>query len=194
MPCGSTGEAQTLDDHEREQVVGTVVEVAAGRVPVMAGATSNDTRRAVEETRRMCALGVDGILTATPYYNKPTQDGLACHFLAIAVLSLVNILGVRLGKGTQNLLTAGKLAGLGAIILVGFFWANPGQLVAYPILGLHGEERDIHPKKKEPVGLGATAAQTPVEVKPHVTATPVRLIVTAKRGNCWLEVHSGSAT
>jgi hypothetical protein len=50
------------------------------------------------------------------------------------------------------------------------------------------------PQKKEPVGLGATAAQTPVAVKPHVTATPVRLIVTAKRGNCWLEVHSGSAT
>ena len=50
----------------------------------MAGATSNDTRRAVDETRRMCALGVDGILTATPYYNKPTQDGLARHFLAVA--------------------------------------------------------------------------------------------------------------
>jgi 4-hydroxy-tetrahydrodipicolinate synthase len=61
-----------------------VVETAAGRVPVMAGATSNDTRRAVDETRRMCALGVDAILTATPYYNKPTQDGLARHFLAVA--------------------------------------------------------------------------------------------------------------
>jgi 4-hydroxy-tetrahydrodipicolinate synthase len=84
VPCGSTGEAQTMDDREREQVVATVVETAAGRVPVMAGATSNDTRRAVDETRRMCALGVDAILTATPYYNKPTQDGLARHFLAVA--------------------------------------------------------------------------------------------------------------
>jgi 4-hydroxy-tetrahydrodipicolinate synthase len=84
VPCGSTGEAQTMEDREREQVVATVVEVAAGRVPVMAGATSNDTRRAVDETRRMCALGVDAILTATPYYNKPTQDGLVRHFLAVA--------------------------------------------------------------------------------------------------------------
>jgi 4-hydroxy-tetrahydrodipicolinate synthase len=84
VPCGSTGEAQTMDDREREQDVATVVETAAGRVPVMAGATSNDTRRAVDETRRMCALGVDAILTATPYYNKPTQDGLARHFLAVA--------------------------------------------------------------------------------------------------------------
>jgi 4-hydroxy-tetrahydrodipicolinate synthase len=84
VPCGSTGEAQTLDERERDQVVSTVVEAAAGRVPVMAGATSNDTRRAVDETRRMCALGVDAILTATPYYNKPTQDGLVRHFQAVA--------------------------------------------------------------------------------------------------------------
>ena len=67
VPCGSTGEAQTMNDREREQVVATVVEVARGRVLVMAGATSNDTGRAVDETRRMCGLGVDGILTATPY-------------------------------------------------------------------------------------------------------------------------------
>lgn len=84
VPCGSTGEAQTLAAAERDAVVSAVVETAAGRVPVMAGATSNDTRRAVEETRRMCALGVDAILTATPYYNKPTQDGLTQHFLAVA--------------------------------------------------------------------------------------------------------------
>lgn len=84
VPCGSTGEAQTLADAEREQVVASVVEVAAGRVPVMAGATSNDTARAVEETRRMCRLGADYILSATPYYNKPTQDGLYRHFAAVA--------------------------------------------------------------------------------------------------------------
>ncbi len=84
VPCGSTGEAQTLDDTERQRVVAAVVEVAAGRVPVMAGATSNDTSRAVEETRRMCGVGVDYILSATPYYNKPTQEGLYRHFMAVA--------------------------------------------------------------------------------------------------------------
>jgi 4-hydroxy-tetrahydrodipicolinate synthase len=87
VPCGSTGEAQTMDDRERELVVATVVETAGGRVPVMAGATSNDTARAIEETRRMCATGVDGILTATPFYNKPTQEGLRRHFLAVAEAS-----------------------------------------------------------------------------------------------------------
>jgi 4-hydroxy-tetrahydrodipicolinate synthase len=84
VACGSTGEAQTLDDTERQRVVAAVVEVAAGRVPVMAGATSNDTSRAVEETRRMCNVGVDYILSATPYYNKPTQEGLYRHFTAVA--------------------------------------------------------------------------------------------------------------
>ena len=84
VPCGSTGEAQTLDDGERERVVATVVETAAGRVQVMAGATSNDTARAVEEARRMCALGADSILSATPYYNRPAQEGLYRHFPAIA--------------------------------------------------------------------------------------------------------------
>jgi 4-hydroxy-tetrahydrodipicolinate synthase len=84
VPCGSTGEAQTLSEAEREQVVASVVEVAAGRVPVMAGATSNDTARAVDETRRMCRLGADYILSATPYYNKPTQDGLFRHFAMVA--------------------------------------------------------------------------------------------------------------
>ena len=61
-----------------------VVEVASGRVPVMAGATSNDTARAVDEAKRLCDVGVDYVLSATPYYNRPTQEGLYRHFTAIA--------------------------------------------------------------------------------------------------------------
>ena len=110
VPCGSTGEAQTMDDREREQVVAVVVETAAGRVPVMAGATSNDTRRAVDETRRMCALGVDAILTATPFYNKPTQEGLARHFLAVADASTRPVCLYNVpGRTAVNLLPATAL-------------------------------------------------------------------------------------
>jgi 4-hydroxy-tetrahydrodipicolinate synthase len=87
VPCGSTGEAQTLDDAERERVVRVVVEATAGRVPVLAGATHNDTRRAVVEARRMCDAGADAILSACPYYNKPTQDGLRRHFEAVVAAS-----------------------------------------------------------------------------------------------------------
>ena len=84
VACGSTGEAQTLDTAERERVVAAVTEVAAGRVPVMAGATSNDTAYAIEETKRMCRIGIDYVLSATPYYNRPSQDGLYRHFMAVA--------------------------------------------------------------------------------------------------------------
>jgi 4-hydroxy-tetrahydrodipicolinate synthase len=91
VACGSTGEAQTLDDEERERVVAAVVAAADGRVPVMAGATSNDTAKAVAEARRLGALGVDWILSATPYYNKPGQEGLLRHFRAVADASPVPV-------------------------------------------------------------------------------------------------------
>jgi 4-hydroxy-tetrahydrodipicolinate synthase len=91
VACGSTGEAQTLNQAERERVVATVLEVAAGRVPVMAGATSNDTARAVDETERMCRLGADYILSATPYYNKPTPEGLFQHYRAVAKVTRLPI-------------------------------------------------------------------------------------------------------
>jgi len=84
VACGSTGEAQTLNESERERVVAAVVEGGGGRVPVMAGATSNDTARAVDEVQRMCRLGADYILSATPYYNRPSQEGLYHHFCAVA--------------------------------------------------------------------------------------------------------------
>jgi 4-hydroxy-tetrahydrodipicolinate synthase len=91
VPCGSTGEAVTLTPAERELVVRTVVEAAEGQVPVMAGATHNDTRQAVDEARRMSALGVTWLLSATPYYNKPTPEGLFRHFSAIADAATVPV-------------------------------------------------------------------------------------------------------
>jgi 4-hydroxy-tetrahydrodipicolinate synthase len=84
VACGSTGEAQTLSPEERVLVVKTVMAAVDGQVPVLAGATDNDTGRAVAEARTMAALGVTGIMSASPYYNKPTQAGLEAHFLSIA--------------------------------------------------------------------------------------------------------------
>lgn len=84
VPCGTTGESPTLDRHERRRVVEIVVEEAAGRVPVLAGAGGYDTREAVEAAREMAGAGADGLLSVTPYYNKPTPDGLERHYAAIA--------------------------------------------------------------------------------------------------------------
>lgn len=85
VPCGTTGETPTLTREEWLQVIGITVEVAAGRVPIVAGATSNSTRDAVEKAQAAGAQpGVDAILTASPYYNKPTQEGQYQHFKAVA--------------------------------------------------------------------------------------------------------------
>jgi 4-hydroxy-tetrahydrodipicolinate synthase len=85
VPCGTTGETPTLSHDEWLQVIGITVEVAAGRVPIVAGATSNSTHDAVEKAKEVAAQpGVNAILTASPYYNKPTQEGQYRHFRAIA--------------------------------------------------------------------------------------------------------------
>ena len=85
VPCGTTGETPTLTHDEWLGVIDTTIEVVAGRVPVVAGATSNSTHDAVEKAKEVAARpGVDAILTASPYYNKPTQEGQYRHFKAIA--------------------------------------------------------------------------------------------------------------
>ena len=84
VPVGTTGECVTLSMDEHRRVVEIVIETAAGRVPVIAGAGSNNTAHAIELARFAKAAGADAILVAAPYYNKPSQDGLAAHYLAIA--------------------------------------------------------------------------------------------------------------
>jgi 4-hydroxy-tetrahydrodipicolinate synthase len=84
VPCGTTGESPTLSDDERFRVVELVVAEAAGHVPVLAGAGGYDTREVIRSAQRMKRLGASGILSVTPYYNKPTQEGLFQHYSAIA--------------------------------------------------------------------------------------------------------------
>ncbi|HZM94959.1 MAG TPA: 4-hydroxy-tetrahydrodipicolinate synthase [Vicinamibacterales bacterium] len=83
-PCGTTGEAPTLTHRDKLRVVELVVEEANGKVPVLAGAGGYDTREVIELARDMERVGADGLLSVTPYYNKPTQEGLYQHFKAIA--------------------------------------------------------------------------------------------------------------
>jgi len=84
VPVGTTGEAPTLREDERDQIIGRTVELSSGRAFVLAGTGSNDTAKAVAWTRRAEELGADGCLVVTPYYNKPTQAGLLNHFGAVA--------------------------------------------------------------------------------------------------------------
>ena len=84
VPCGTTGESPTLSGEERTRIVQICVEEARGKVPVLAGAGGYDTREVIHAARQMERAGADGLLSVTPYYNKPTPDGLIQHYKAIA--------------------------------------------------------------------------------------------------------------
>jgi len=84
VPCGTTGESPTLTHEEHLRVVETTVKLAKGKVPVLAGAGGYNTMEVMARAKELAAIGADGILSVTPYYNKPTQEGLYQHFRAIA--------------------------------------------------------------------------------------------------------------
>jgi 4-hydroxy-tetrahydrodipicolinate synthase len=122
VPCGTTGETPTLSHDEWLRVIETTIEVAAGRVPIVAGATSNCTAEAVQKAAEVSRIkGVDAILSASPYYNKPTQEGQYQHFKAVAEASskpvvLYNVPG-RTGVNLlpETLLRLSKLPNIAAV-------------------------------------------------------------------------------
>jgi 4-hydroxy-tetrahydrodipicolinate synthase len=91
VPCGTTGEVATLDSDEHRKVIATVIRAAKGRVPVIAGTGTYNTQASIERTRAAADLGADAVLAVVPYYNKPSQAGLAAHFTAIADASPVPV-------------------------------------------------------------------------------------------------------
>jgi 4-hydroxy-tetrahydrodipicolinate synthase len=119
VPCGTTGESPTLTHEEHVRVVQITVEVAKKRVPVIAGAGGYNTAEVIAMARELAALGVDGILSVTPYYNKPTQEGLYQHYRAIAeAVSLPIILYSVAGRTGVNIepATVTRLAAIPNIV------------------------------------------------------------------------------
>ena len=92
VPCGTTGEAATLSTEEHQRVIALTVEVARGRVPVIAGCGSNNTAHAIELTKNAKDAGADAALHVPPYYNRPNQDGIYAHLAAVADLDIPIIL------------------------------------------------------------------------------------------------------
>jgi 4-hydroxy-tetrahydrodipicolinate synthase len=132
VPCGTTGETPALSREEWLRVIDITVEVAGGKVPIVAGATSNYTAEAVEKARELSKRkGVDAILTASPYYNKPTQEGQYQHFKAIAEavdkpLVLYNVPGRTAANIEPS--TLGRLAKIPNIIAVKEASGNISQI------------------------------------------------------------------
>ena len=104
VPCGTTGEAATLSDDEKHEVVSVVVETAAGRVPVVAGCGTNNTRTTLSAARRVSDAGADALLVVTPYYNKPNRSGMIAHFEAVAAETGLPVVVYNVpGRTGQNL-------------------------------------------------------------------------------------------
>jgi len=133
VPCGTTGESPTLTREEHLRVVEITVEAAKGKVPVLAGAGGYNTSEVIALARDLAALGADGILSVTPYYNKPTQEGLFQHYRAIAeAVSLPVILysvqgrtGVNIEPGTVK-----RLAEIENVIGIKEASGNVSQMAA----------------------------------------------------------------
>lgn len=144
VPCGTTGESSTLDYEEHDRVVQIVVEQVKKRVPVIAGTGSNSTREAIEMTEHAKQLGADGCLLVTPYYNKPTQEGLFRHYSAVAdAVAIPQILYNVPGRTGVNLLpeTVARLSAHKNIVAIKEATGSLQQ--ASEILALCGENIDV---------------------------------------------------
>lgn len=131
VACGTTGESVTMTEAEQARVVELTIEFAAGRVPVVAGAGGYNTREVIEKIHRYEQLGVDAILSVTPYYNKPMQEGLFQHYRAIAeATSLPIILYSVQGRAGVNLepATVARLAEINNIVAIKEASGNISQI------------------------------------------------------------------
>jgi len=119
VPCGSSGESATLSHDEHRRVIDIVVEAAAGRVPVVAGTGSNATQEAIDLTLHAKQAGADGALLLSPYYNKPTQEGIYRHYAAVAEATRFPLVLYNIpGRTASNIApeTVGRLAELDHIV------------------------------------------------------------------------------
>lgn len=144
VPCGTTGEASTLDYEEHMDVIAVVIDQVKKRVPVIAGTGSNSTKEAIELSQMAKDAGADGVLLVTPYYNKPTQEGLVRHYTAIAdAVALPQILYNVPGRTGVNMLpeTVARLAPHKNIVAIKEATGSLQQ--ASEILALCGDQIDV---------------------------------------------------
>ena len=160
VPCGTTGESPTLTHEEHLRVVEIAVKLATGKVPVLAGAGGYNTMEVIERARELANIGADGILSVTPYYNKPTQEGLYQHFRAIAeavplpviLYSVPGRTGVNIEPGTVKRLAeienivgikeaSGNISQMGAILNCvpeDFIVLSGDDAITLPLMALGG--------------------------------------------------------
>lgn len=171
--CGTTGEAATLTDEEHLRVIELAVQEMRGRATIVAGVGSNDTRHAVHLTERATALGVDGLLHVTPYYNRPNERGIKAHFAACASatdkpIMLYNI-PLRTGRDMSNELLAELAQELDNVVAVK--QANPDNLALIDGLDLYAGDNETFCETLELGGVGG------VLVASHIVGAEFRRMV-----------------
>ena len=194
VPCGTTGESPTLTHEEHVRVVAITVELANGRVPVIAGAGGYNTAEVIAMARELAALGVDGILSVTPYYNKPTQEGLFQHYRAIAeAVELPIILYSVQGRTGINIepATVARLAGIKNIVGIKEASGSIAQMAAIlncvpeDFVVLSGDDAITLPL----IALGGRGVIS--VVSNEIPAEMTEMVRLALRGNIWgaREIH-----
>ncbi len=144
VPCGTTGETPAMSEAEDRVVVETVVRVANGRVPVVAGTGSNSTDMAIKYTKMAQEVGADGSLQVAPYYNKPTQEGLFRHFVAIAESTELPLILYNIPGRTSVTISAETMARLAEIPnIVGVKDSTLSMNMISDVISLCGEGFDV---------------------------------------------------
>ena len=144
VPCGTTGETPAMSEAEDRVVVGTVVRIANGRVPIIAGTGSNSTDMAIKYTKMAQEVGADGSLQVAPYYNKPTQEGLYRHFAAIAESTELPLVLYNIPGRTGVTISAETMARLAEIPnIVGVKDSTLSMNMISDVIRLCGEEFDV---------------------------------------------------
>ncbi len=191
VPCGTTGESATLDYEEHERVIKVCIEQVAGRVPVVAGTGSNSTAEAISISQHAKEMGADGVLLVSPYYNKPSQEGLYQHYKALAeAVALPQILynvPSRTGMNMEAATTI-RLAEFANIVAIKEASGNVTQ--SGEILAAAGDKIDILSGDDFlTLPLMAIGAKGIISVSANVVPKQVKTMVTAINAGDWVKAR-----
>jgi 4-hydroxy-tetrahydrodipicolinate synthase len=189
IPCGTTGESATLDYQEHDRVIRVCIEQVKGRIPVIAGTGSNSTAEAIELSQHAKEMGADGVLLVSPYYNKPTQEGLYQHYKKIAeTVALRQVLYNVPGRTGMNMeaQTTIRLAEFANIVAIKEASGNVTQ--ASEIIAAAADKIDvISGDDFLTLPLMACGATGVISVTANIAPKQVKAMVTAVNAGNWAE-------
>jgi 4-hydroxy-tetrahydrodipicolinate synthase len=187
VPCGSTGESATLTHPEHLEVISRVVQVVRGRIPVIAGAGSNSTAEAIALVRGAKAAGADAALLISPYYNKPTQDGIYQHYRAVAEATHFPLIVYNIPGRTASKIEATTVARLAELDhVVGLKEATGSLDEVQEVIRLCGDRLDVYSGDDSlTLPIMAVGAQGTISVIANIAPKQSAAMLAACRAGDW---------